>query len=865
MTIIVILEHIPTVDSDPDDLFRIVFSRRDDRTGSLTGIANSISARLNLQHTIAAYEQFQSIYRSGILDRHYYGGTIEEIGGGAVSLDNWHTNSIECLNAIGISLNNELNQPSWYPIREAILARLNGIPVTEPLRLVFCTQDVRFQSFPLELSLFIQQNLTENNRPVSIVISPNIDDKESIFNEQPRILLILGCQKKIESPFSRTEIQGYFPQASFKVLELPSRSEVLTTIRDGEFDGIIFIAHCQVNPDGNDGTISINLTDQIAIQDFFNPFQHSVEIGLKFVFIAGCTSIGLARVLSSKCRVPHVVSFREPVHYQVVRFFLERLQRYWVSGDHSLEVAIAKIKQDSTASQNAMYPGASILPILFSSPRSSPLKFPQAVISTKSKWHSITTLITRYQFKLLAAIGLAVLGFLLITFLPTPDICEVASKTAQISCGEEILLMERDGRSHQEKEDGVAYIQQKDYGQGIASLQLDLERYSNKDPETLIAINNAKLAQMSPAKIRTIAVVIPTTKTPIFVATDILKGIAQAQSECNQSNQKWKLRVVIANDSNNPIEGGKIATELIKHHEVIAVLGHYSSNVTVDVKDIYQQAKTVLLSATSTSDKLTIRDSNSNYFFRVVPSNLVNAIRMVKWAKKYDKVALFYTRNGKFSESIKAGFLVKFSPSRIIKETFDLSQPSNATQEIQRAKAAGAKAIILLPDAFTAPTERDRTLAIIKENNGRLPILGDSIVGDIIDRDDTVKHNPRLVENIVISVPVDVKDSKFIDPDQRDNVLNFWGNKSPLQERTIFSYDAMQVLLSALDRAKDREAVQKVISSSNFSVRGITGKISFTGSDRSEPVSSLVTPNCDADQCTGFKLFKERDSNSPQQ
>ena len=385
MTIIVILEHIPTVDSDPDDLFRIVFSRRDDRTGSLTGIANSISARLNLQHTIAAYEQFQSIYRSGILDRHYYGGTIEEIGGGAVSLDNWHTNSIECLNAIGISLNNELNQPSWYPIREAILARLNGIPVTEPLRLVFCTQDVRFQSFPLELSLFIQQNLTENNRPVSIVISPNIDDKESILNKQPRILLILGCQKKIESPFSRTEIQGYFPQASFKVLELPSRSEVLTTIRDGEFDGIIFIAHCQVNPDGNDGTISINPTDRIAIQDFFNPFQHSVEMGLKFVFIAGCTSIGLARVLSSKCRVPHVVSFREPVHYQVVRFFLERLQRYWVSGDHSLEVAIAKIKQDSTASQNAMYPGASILPILFSSPRSSPLKFPQAVISTKSK------------------------------------------------------------------------------------------------------------------------------------------------------------------------------------------------------------------------------------------------------------------------------------------------------------------------------------------------------------------------------------------------------------------------------------------------------------------------------------------------
>ncbi len=439
--------------------------------------------------------------------------------------------------------------------------------------------------------------------------------------------------------------------------------------------------------------------------------------------------------------------------------------------------------------------------------------------------------------------------FLVTRFIPVASsttICEAAINMDRISCGDKIILAPPGGLPRRDKQAGFAAIKQKDYAQGIDFLQKDWDL--TKDPETLIALNNAKLTKSSAAKIKTIAVVVPVSQTPVFVATNILKGVAEAQREWNETNDDWKLRVIVADDSNDPNEARKIANELVKYPDVLAVLGHYSSNVTVNVKDIYQQAKIVLLSPTSTADDLTSMDIN-NFFFRVVSSNQVSTSDMVKnWAKKHDKFALFYTPNKKFSESLRKAFLSQISPNSIVKE-FDLTNPSNANQEVAIAKAAGAKAIVLFPDAYTDPIERDRVLSIVKANQGQLPILADSMLQDFY----LFQVNPQWLKNLVISVPIHPSDRLHIDEGKLNQSPNWWGDKSQLQERIINSYDAMQVFQSALDKANDREIFQKVISDPSFNVRGITGKISFKGSNRAEKINSLITPNCDLKKCEGFK------------
>ena len=74
------------------------------------------------------------------------------------------------------------------------------------------------------------------------------------------------------------------------------------------------------------------------------------------------------------------------------------------------------------------------------------------------------------------------------------------------------------------------------------------------------------------------------------------------------------------------------------------------------------------------------------------------------------------------------------------------------------------------------------------------------------------------------------------------------------------TYDATQVLITALDRlpidlgiTESRRELQKIISNPTFDIAGITGQISFTGSDRSQTINSLVQPQCDATKCSGFE------------
>jgi len=446
---------------------------------------------------------------------------------------------------------------------------------------------------------------------------------------------------------------------------------------------------------------------------------------------------------------------------------------------------------------------------------------------------------------------IAIAGICLYLALQLPhrqseSICEAANNLDRISCGQNIILTPADGgKSQTNKVAGFDAFKQKDFSKAFELLNKDWQL--TKDPETLLALSNAKILRDRPANVKTIAVVIPRSGAPKFVAANILKGVAAAQQEWNEKNNGWKLLVAIADDSNDPQVGKKIAEELVKHQDILAVLGHYSSTVTVSVKDIYQQAKTVLLSATSTSDELTQDPENpNNYFFRVLGSTQVSAEHLAqKWRSQPGKIVLFYTPNKKFSGSFRKAFFTYVPSSNIVRE-FDLSNRHNAAQELALAKAAGATTIVIIPDAFTDANELERLFAVIKVNQGQMPILGTSIVRDAY----LFKFSSAQLKNLVVTIPVHPTDRRFIDQMRLNQAPDWWGAKDQIHDRIINSYDAMQVLLAALDKSTDRSTVRPTIASPRFSVWGITGKISFHGSERAEKIDSLVSPtSCDDYKC----------------
>lgn len=432
------------------------------------------------------------------------------------------------------------------------------------------------------------------------------------------------------------------------------------------------------------------------------------------------------------------------------------------------------------------------------------------------------------------------------------SICQAAQTLDRVSCGSKIILVPPGGgRNRRNKIDGFAAIKNNDFQRGISLLQHDWN--TNHDPEVLIAIQNAQILRDRTKTVKTIAVVIPSQGAPEYVAESILKGVAEAQREWNQSNRGYKLLIAIADDHNEPADAKQIAAELIKYPDILAVIGHYSSNVTVSVKDIYNQAKVVLISSTSTSDELTSEPNDpNNYFFRVTNTTKISGEHLAqKWLQKPDKIVLFSTPGKKFSEAFRKAFVAKIPPGTIVKE-FHLSDRTNAAQELAIAKAAGAKTIVVVPDAYTDENERDRVLSIVKANQGQMPILAASIMRDAY----LFQVNPAYLKNMVISIPVHPSDSQFIDAAKLRQAPDWWGVKGQIHDRIINSYDATQVILAALDRSTDRETVRQTIADPNFSVQGITGKVSFHGSDRAGAIDSLVTPSsCDSTKCN-FELAR---------
>jgi eukaryotic-like serine/threonine-protein kinase len=422
----------------------------------------------------------------------------------------------------------------------------------------------------------------------------------------------------------------------------------------------------------------------------------------------------------------------------------------------------------------------------------------------------------------------------------------------EISCGEQILLKTTSQGSSENKKRGAQFIANGDYHEAIKLLTKDWEE--RKDPETLIMLENAKL-EGKDSLIRSIAVSIPAFTPPAPVA--ILKGVSFAQKNWNEEDHQWKIRLVIVNDENNKEKAVELMKTLLKR-EIYAGIGSYSSDVTLPIKDIYQKERTVLVSGSSSVSKLK-NDNPGTFFFRLCSSSekLTEKIADYLRKKEYTKVALFHTSGEPFSDSMTNELKKDIGERSIIKE-FNFKGATPAINEIEEAKKLGAQAIVLFPGAYTSEDpERNRSLSLIRENNGKLPIIGNEML-----KDPTVLTlGKKLLQKLVITSmwhPPILNSNKIKPP-------SYWGDLKQLDDQIALNYDVIQTIIKALDQLPidkkenifdSRRKIQKILSDSAFQMNGYTGKISFIGSERKKTIGGLLKPLCNnSDKCEGYEAI----------
>ncbi len=304
----------------------------------------------------------------------------------------------------------------------------------------------------------------------------------------------------------------------------------------------------------------------------------------------------------------------------------------------------------------------------------------------------------------------------------------IAPGENHLSEGKKILIP---GSILSEKQNGVKAFADGKYSEAISLLE-QARKKEPRDPETLIYLNNARIAaQNLPAYTIAVAAPLDSGKKDVNQSgQELLRGVAQAQYEVNggQKINGKSLKVAIADDADKEDQGKEIANVLTPSakSDILAVVGHFSSSVTLKTAPVYEKEKLVLVSPTSTSEDIS---QSGDFIFRTVSSDWVAAQSLSSYLlnrARLLRVAVFYNPGNPYSQSLRDQFQTNFisSGGKIVEE-FDLSTPLLKPDiAVDKAKKLEAKGLVLFPNIST----RDQAINAIKANRyGYCTVGGDSL------------------------------------------------------------------------------------------------------------------------------------------
>jgi len=329
-------------------------------------------------------------------------------------------------------------------------------------------------------------------------------------------------------------------------------------------------------------------------------------------------------------------------------------------------------------------------------------------------------------------------------------------------------------------------------------------------PESQIYLNNAiarrqaalSSSQSEQGKPYVLAAMVPIDQQG-DVAKEILRGIADAQTKFNQdqatdSNNRL-LEILIINDGNKPDDALQLACKIGQDQDVLAVVGHYSSDTSAAALPAYEQVQLAMVSPTATSTTL-----SSPVFFRTVPSDQKSGEALAAYAQRqnFAQVVVFFDKESTYSKSLTDAFTQAYeTQGKLVMPPIDLTagQESDA---LTTAREKGAQAIVLLPGSET----RSTAISIAKLNaeqapDQRLPLMG----GDTLYHPTTLQNGGNSVANLVVVAPTLRERAPYTEKAEKS-----WGGR--VGWRTPSSYDATEALIAVVRKQGEEVSREQVLA-----------------------------------------------------
>lgn len=408
------------------------------------------------------------------------------------------------------------------------------------------------------------------------------------------------------------------------------------------------------------------------------------------------------------------------------------------------------------------------------------------------------------------------------------------------------------GNFHQQQ--GVEAFKKEDYSQAKALFKKAKESDRN-DPEPEIYYNNTLAYEKGNPLILAVAVPINSRRER---ATEILRGVAQAQSEINNKGglKGRLLNIIIADDKNDPNQGQRVAEELIKDSNVLGVIGHNSSPVSRAALTKYKDKSLAMISPSSTSTELTME--KLKVFFRTVPSDAKNGEKLAEYTynNNIKTVVIFYTKGEIYSESLKKAFeqSFKLKGGKVVRSR-DLADPNlNASAEVLLSIFDDkADAAVFFPNLELISTVID--IAKAQENKAGLPRKLRLLGGDSMYNADTLKKGKKALEGLILTVPW--FEESHSESFARKACTKWQGG---ISWRTAASYDATKAFIKAMELAMtsstnpSRQTVLEKLNSIELLPNETSGhKLKFNKGERINEPELVKVAKGSGNACKGLE------------
>ncbi len=281
------------------------------------------------------------------------------------------------------SMNNWLNSTDLSQIIEEYV--VTG--ADDEYRVMIRTDDAQLRQLPWHLWTGWQRL----NYPEIALGAPNAKRRERTYQQQVRILIVLGNSEGIDIEIDRQILSRYCQGTDLHFIAQPSLAELRAQLLDKRgWDLLFFSGHSRTEAAGSKGRIFLNHVDSLTVAELSAELHTAVSGGLQIAVFNSCDGLGIAAELAS-LHIPQIIVMRQPVPDLVAQAFLKYfLAEFTGGGSFYRSVSAAR---DRLRALEVDFPCASWLPIAI-----------QNRLETPPTWQNLGA-IDRCPYRGLAAFG----------------------------------------------------------------------------------------------------------------------------------------------------------------------------------------------------------------------------------------------------------------------------------------------------------------------------------------------------------------------------------------------------------------------------------------------------------------------------